>query len=148
MSEEETPKPIRGRPFAPGNPGRPAGSRNKATRMLEQKVADEANNLLGKLIELGLGGDVKSIQYCLDHLWTKPKGRPIEFQLPAINTAHDVLAAMAAISTAINEGNLTPQEADHLARLLQTHAKAIEINDLAGRLEALELQITKKGTVS
>jgi hypothetical protein len=33
---------ARGRPFQPGNPGRPAGSKNKVTHLIEQLADEEA----------------------------------------------------------------------------------------------------------
>jgi hypothetical protein len=49
---------TRGRPFAPGNPGRPKGSRNKATLAAEALLDGEAEALTRKAIELALAGDV------------------------------------------------------------------------------------------
>ena len=49
-------KTVRGRPFEPGNPGRPVGAKNKTTRLLEQLMADEAPNLIRKVIDGAKGG--------------------------------------------------------------------------------------------
>jgi hypothetical protein len=48
----------RGRPFKPGNPGRPPGARNKATQAIEQLAEGHAESLGEKVMELALGGDV------------------------------------------------------------------------------------------
>ena len=45
---------TRGRPFEPGNPGRPKGSRNKATLAAEALLDGEAEALTHKAIELRL----------------------------------------------------------------------------------------------
>jgi hypothetical protein len=45
----ELPKKPRGRPFAPGNPGKPRGSKNKTTRMLEQLLEGQAEQFVEKL---------------------------------------------------------------------------------------------------
>src|SRR6516225_5337941 len=39
---------VRGRPFQPGNPGRPPGSKNKTTRLVEQLVEGDAEKLSEK----------------------------------------------------------------------------------------------------
>ena len=36
---------VRGRPFQSGNPGRPTGSKNKTTRILEQLVEGEGETI-------------------------------------------------------------------------------------------------------
>jgi len=46
MTQNQTEKKIRGRPFQPGNPGRPVGSKNKTTRLLEQLVDNEGEKLI------------------------------------------------------------------------------------------------------
>ena len=48
----------RGRPFQPGNPGRPPGSKNKVTRALEQLAEGQAEQVFQKVIEQALAGDV------------------------------------------------------------------------------------------
>ena len=46
----------RGRPFKQGNPGRPPGSKNKTTQVLEQLAEGQAEQLLRKVIEQALAG--------------------------------------------------------------------------------------------
>jgi hypothetical protein len=143
MAEEETPKSIRGRPFAPGNPGRQSGSKNRVTRMVEEMLDCSAEPLIKKLVDLAQTGHVKCLQLCLDRIAPKRNGRPIEFHLPPITDAKDIVVSMAAITAAVNDGTLTPAEADHLARLIQSYAKTLDTHDLAIRLEALEAQMKK-----
>jgi hypothetical protein len=42
---------IRGRPFKPGNPGRPPGSKNKTTQIVEQLAEEQAEQLVQKVLE-------------------------------------------------------------------------------------------------
>src|SRR5262245_57684915 len=88
---EAAPKKIRGRPFQRGNPGRP--SKNRTTRALEELMAGQAEKLVQKKIELALAGNVKCLQWCLDRVMPRRAGRPLDFTLPAINDARDVVAA-------------------------------------------------------
>jgi hypothetical protein len=48
----ERPSKVRGRPFQSGNPGRPPGSKNKTTRLVEQLVEGDAEKLCRKMLEL------------------------------------------------------------------------------------------------
>ena len=136
-------KKIRGRPFQRGNPGRPRGSKNRMTRLLEELVAGEGEKLAQKAVELALAGNVKCLHFCLDRLMPRRTGRPLDFTLPAINEARDIAAAIAAITTAVNDGNLTAEEAGQLMQILNGYAKALETYDFATRIAALESQ-TKK----
>jgi hypothetical protein len=39
---------VRGRPFKPGNPGRPPGSKNKVTQIVEQLAEGQAEQIFKK----------------------------------------------------------------------------------------------------
>jgi hypothetical protein len=143
MPKEETPKKIRGRPFPPGNPGRPLGSKNRTTRLVEQLVDGEAEKVTRKFIALALAGDVRCIQMYPDRVLPKRNGRPVDFSLPAINDVRDVVTATAAIATGVNDGNLTAEEAGQLMHFLDGFAKILATHDLVTRLEALESQRKK-----
>jgi uncharacterized protein DUF5681 len=80
---EAASKKNRGRPFQRGNPGRPRGSKNRTTRLLEELVAGEGEKLAQKAVELALAGNVKCLQMCLDRLMPRRAGRPLDFTLPA-----------------------------------------------------------------
>src|SRR5262245_59940711 len=140
---EAAPKNIRGRPFQRGNPGRPHGSKNRTTRLLEELVAGQAEKLAQKTVELALGGNVKCLQMCLDRLMPRRTGRPVDFTLPAVNEARDIVAAMAAVTTAVNDGRLTAEEAAQLVHVLDGYAKALTIYDHDTRIAAIESQMKK-----
>ena len=141
--EEQTVKKVRGRPFQPGNPGRPVGEKNKTTRLLEQLVGNEAEKLVRKGIDRALGGDGRCLQLFLDRLLPRRNGRPVDFTLPAVTNMRDVVAAMAAITNAVNDGSLTAEEAGQLVKFLDGYTKVLGVHDHAARLEALELQMKK-----
>jgi hypothetical protein len=142
--EEQTVKKVRGRPFQPGNPGRPVGAKNKTTRLLEQLVGNEAEKLVRKGIDRALGGDGRCLQLFLDRLLPRRNGRPVDFTLPAVTNMRDVVAAMAAITNAVNDGSLTAEEAGQLVKFLDGYTKVLGVHDHAARLEALELQMKKR----
>ena len=143
-AEAETPKKIRGRPFRPGNPGRPPGSKNRTTRLVEELLAGEAEKMTRKFIDLALEGNVRCMQLCLDRLLPRRTGRPVDFSLPAVNDVHDIVTAMAAITTGVNNGSLTAEEAGQLVHVLEGYAKIFMTYDFATRLETLESQMKKR----
>ena len=137
-------KRVRGRPFQPGNPGRPRGSKNRTTQLVEQLLAGEAEKVARKFIDLALAGNVRCMQLCLDRLLPRRNGRPVDFSLPAVNDVHDVVTAMAAITTGVNNGSLTAEEAGQLVHVLEGYAKVFMTYDFATRLETLKSQMKKR----
>jgi hypothetical protein len=138
--------PVRGRPFKPGNPGRPPGSKNKTTRMLEELVEGEAEKLTRKHLELALAGDVRCLHYCLDRLHPQRRGRPLDLPLPKINGVNDIPSAMGAIAAGVNDGNLSAEEASQLVRLFESYANAFIVNDFAIPLQNVESQMKMMNT--
>jgi hypothetical protein len=129
---------VRGRPFEPGNPGRPPGSKNKTTQLLEQLAEGQAEQLVRKVIELAQSGDVACLRMILDRLWPARKGRLVNVELPPINTSQDIGRAIGSIWTAIGEGRVTPDEASDLSNVMDRSIRAIELHDIARRIAALE----------
>jgi hypothetical protein len=106
-------------------------------------MAGEGEKLTRKVVELALAGNVKCLQLCLDRLMPQRAGRAVDFTLPAVNDANDIVVAMAALTTAVNDGRLTAEEAGQLVHILNGYAKALEIYGFATRIAALESQIKK-----
>jgi hypothetical protein len=142
--EKEIPPKVRGRPFQHGNPGRPRGSKNRVTRLLEELLDDEASKLIRKVIDLALGGNAKCLQLCWNNILPRRNGRPVDFSLPAINGPHDVLTAMGEVATAVSNGRLTAEEAGQLVHFLDSYLEAFTTQDVVTRLETLESQWKNK----
>jgi hypothetical protein len=117
-----TTKKPRGRPFESGNPGRPRGTRNKITQLMERLAEDQAESILRKAVELAQGGDVTCLRMMLDRLYPARKGQP----------------SLAAIWTAVGDGRLTPEETSALSTVVDRSVKAIELHDITQRIAALE----------
>ena len=130
------------KPFRPGqsgNPnGRPKGSRNATTLALESLLDGQAQALTQKAIDLALSGDLAALRICLDRILPPRKDRPIGFVMPAIGTIADAPKAMAAITTAVAQGEITATEAAEVCRLVETYVRAVEASDLEKRLRAIE----------
>src|SRR4030095_7662499 len=89
---------TRGRPFQPGNSGRPKGARNKTTLAVEALLDGEAEALTRKAVEVALSGDVTALRLCLDRIVPARKDRPVMFTLPKLETAADAVKASAALA--------------------------------------------------
>src|SRR5690349_3136420 len=83
------------KPGNPGGPGRPAGSRNAATLLLDKLADEAAGDLLEKMIEAAKGGDMRAAELILSRVWPVRKGRPVSLDLPAIKSAGDVVTALS-----------------------------------------------------
>lgn len=130
--------PTRGKPFAPGNPGRPKGARHKVTLAVEALLEGEAEGLTRKAVDLALAGDVVALRICLDRIAPPAKDRPVNFSLPPIEAATDVPDALAAVMQAVADGDLTPSEAGAMAALVDRWRSAFELTEFERRLAALE----------
>jgi hypothetical protein len=126
-------------PGQSGNPtGRPPGSRNRSKLALETLLDGEAENLTRKAIELAKAGDMTALRLCMERIYPARKDTPVTFDMPKLETPADAIKAMAAIMSAVANGDLTPAEANELAKLVDTFTRAIEAHELEERLRRLE----------
>jgi hypothetical protein len=95
-----------------GNPvGRPRGARNRATLLVQNLLAEEAEAIGRKAVEMAKGGDLAAIRLCMARLAPARKDEPVAFELPPIEKAADGVAAAASIVAAVAGGELTPSQA-------------------------------------
>lgn len=138
MSSQNKP---RGRPFQPGNPGRPRGSKNKTTQILDLLAEGQAEQVMQKTIGLGMDGDVACLRMLMDRISPVRKGQPINFDLPPIKTLQDVLSVIPLLWTAIADGRLTPDEVSAMSLFAERSMAAIQLKDVEKRMEALEQKV-------
>ena len=78
------------------------------------------------------------MRLCVERIYPARKDTPVTFEMPKLETPADAIRAMAAIMSAVASGDLTPAEANELAKLVDTFTRAIEAHDLDKRLKRLE----------
>jgi hypothetical protein len=144
---ETSPAKQRGRPFAPGRSGNPAGkpkgATNHATRAVLALLDGEAERITRKAVALALEGDPTALRLCLERLAPPRRDSPVTFTLPPITSAADATEAMRAILAAVATGELTPTEAGAVAALVETFRKVAETADLESRIASLEARNTQ-----
>src|SRR5271166_6613580 len=130
MSNDISPKPpgrLRGRPFEKGRSGNPGGrrrdSRNKATLAAAALLAGESEALTRKAVELALAGDPTALRLCIERILPPCRERTVKFTLPPIENAADISAAMAAVTSALAGGTITPGEAATIAAVVDTFVR-------------------------
>jgi hypothetical protein len=122
-----------------GNPaGKPPGSRNRVLIALDKLAGDDAEAVLKAAIDRAKNGDMDAARLILSRVWPARKGRPLALDLPAINAANDLPAALAATVAAVAAGDLTTEEGQAIAGILETQRRAIETVELEARIAALE----------
>lgn len=127
----------------PGGPGRPRGSRNKATLWLEQKMF-EAKESAWTVVDTKIKDDSLPASKVVLNFF-KPRGSVIELDLPEIKCAADIAAAHGFIWHRVGAGEITTAEAHELIGLLEAHRRALETGELEARLEAVEEKQAKAG---
>lgn len=62
--------------------GRPPGSRNRTTLLMESLLEGQAEQLMQKTIELALAGEITALRLCLERIVPPRKERSIHLLLP------------------------------------------------------------------
>jgi hypothetical protein len=134
----------RGRPFAKGQSGNPAGkkpgTRHTVTRAVEVLLEGEAEALTRKAVSMALAGDTVALRLCLDRIAPPRREALVEIELPKITSPMDLPAVAARLVEATAKGEIAPGEAQSLATLLESYRKQSEFADIEVRLRALEDQ--------
>jgi hypothetical protein len=122
-----------------GNPaGRPRGARNQRTLALESIMEGESEVITRKVVEMAKGGSIAAIRLVMDRLAPVCRDRPVDFELPPLNTPTDAVAASAAIVAAVAAGELTPLEAAQLSKVVHAYVQAVELRDFEPRMGLCE----------
>jgi hypothetical protein len=121
----------RGR-FVPGQSGNPAGktpgTRNRATLLRAALDGEEGPAMARMVIDKALGGDVVAAKFCIARLEPVPRSRAVELDLlPEGTRARDIVAAYDATVRAMASGEITPDEAVQVSRVLDGRLRAIEV---------------------
>jgi hypothetical protein len=106
----------RGRPFPPGNPGRPPGSKNESTKIAAALRDGDREALLQKGLQLAKRGNERLLMFFLSRLL--PRDRLLSLDLPQIVSASDAQVALQSILGAVSNGVISPTEGAALAALL------------------------------
>lgn len=127
-----------GKPFQLGNPGKPRGTRHRATVAAETLMSGEADAIVRAVIEKAKTGDMTAAKIILDRIAPIRKGAPLEIDLPPAKTPNDLVRACEALIAAMTRGDASPDEAMTIAGVLGEQRRAIELTEIEQRLRAIE----------
>jgi Family of unknown function (DUF5681) len=114
------------RPGQSGNPaGRPRGSRNRRSIIVEKLLDDSAGELTTAAISRATGGDAAALRACMDRVAPRLRHRPVDFDLPPLVTLADTPSAINAIAQGLAQGELDREEAVALMRAVRDFTLAL-----------------------
>lgn len=134
---------VYGRPFQPGNPGKPKGARHKTTLIaeklaIERLMEDDAEGVTRRVIEAAKVGEMTAARLVLERIYPVRKGRPVHLDLPEIETVADLPVALSALLSAMGHGEITPEEAAVVANVIEAKRRTLETVELEQRIAVLE----------
>jgi hypothetical protein len=122
-----------------GNPaGRRRGSRNEKTIRIQEMLDEQAEKLIRKAFQLAEKGNLGALRLCLDRILPARKGGPLVCETPPIDKAADAVRAIASITSAATAGDLAPDDAAKLAKVISVYVSTLEARDFEDRLTRLE----------
>lgn len=134
------PKKKRGS-WKPGQSGNPAGRPPGVGEIgkLRAAIGERVPELLAAMMTRALEGDVGAARLLLERAIAPLKGieQAVTLQLPNDGT---LTTKAAAVLSAAAAGELAPGQAAQLIAALGTLAKISEVDELAARITALEVQ--------
>jgi hypothetical protein len=129
----------RGRPFAKGvsgNPkGRPPGSRNRSTLLVQAILEHGAEALGKKAVELALEGDKAMLQFCLSRVVPPCRDAAITVDLPALNSPARCREAAGKIIRSAANGEMTPSAAAIMIELIDAQRLSFDYTGVELHLE-------------
>lgn len=126
--------------FAQGNPGKPRGTRHRVTRAVEELLEGQSEAITQKAVDMALEGDSTALRLCLERIAPTRKDAPVNFDLPAIQSAEDASEAAQSVLQAVSQGEITPLEGATVMGLIEQFRRVLETTELERRITALETQ--------
>ena len=124
-----------------GNPkGKPRGVRHATTQISYALMEGNLEAVLATVIERAKSGDMTACRMIVDKVLPNTKDRPIALDLPSINDLRGVGRAQAEILQAVATGDITPNEGEKIASIIEARRRSIETIDLEARISRLETE--------
>lgn len=126
--------------FKKGQSGNPAGRPPKTgpgrdvelRRMLQAKAPE----LINQVLTMALAGDLAALKMALDRVL--PAIKPVDQAVTIPIPGEDLVAAGQSILAAMASGQLTPEQGQRLAGVLELQRRLVETVELEQRISALE----------
>ncbi len=98
----------------------------------------DAEDVVRAVLAAAKDGDMTAAKIILDRIAPVRKGAPVMFDLPELMTPADLPLSVTAVTKAVAEGTLTPDEGTSAVTMLEANRRAIETADHDRRITVLE----------
>jgi hypothetical protein len=106
--------------------------------LAEKLMQDDVPEVVRAVVTAARSGDMTAAKLVLDRIAPVRRGNPVALKIPPVNSPADLVSALANITDAVSRGELTPDEGQAVAAILEQHRRAIETVELEERLSRLE----------
>lgn len=124
---------TRGRPFqrgCSGNPsGKPRGTRNRATILLETITHGDLDAIIATIVDKAKAGDLVAAKLILDRVAPPPKSRTVSVELSPIGQwdgGDTALQSYRTIIEAVASSQISPAEGLELTSLIEAHRAVVK----------------------
>jgi hypothetical protein len=118
--------------------GRKHGSKNNVTVASSNLIEGESEALTRKLIELALDGNVSCLRHAIDRLHPVKRSAPIKLEgMPAVHDIESAAEASAFLLQKVSAGEVSPQDAEMISRLVDKFINATKWVDIEQELQRL-----------
>lgn len=124
--------------------GRPKGIKNKATRFVEALGPEFVEEVVKKLYDMAVAGNVLAAKSIMDKFVPPAKEYPIDFPLPRATTAEQAIMNISLIGEGVSQGRLLPSQAETLIKINQSVIAGIDAVVLEQRLAEIERRLNEK----
>jgi hypothetical protein len=122
-----------------GNPkGKPKGARHKTTQLAYAMMEGSLEAILDQVVAKAKAGDMLACRMIIDKIIPPQKDRTIAIELPPIASIDGVGRAQSEILQAVVDGDITPNEGERIAAIVDSRRRAIETVELEARITELE----------
>jgi hypothetical protein len=137
---------MSGRPFEPGNKmgkGRPPGSRNKKT-IFQEALEEHGVPIIKQCKVLALKGDHVALRLVVERLVAPCTAPGNRFRLGPVRTAADLVKALPTVMQEVARGRLSAQEAEAMARTMESHRRNLDGEEFYARLRVVEQRLAER----
>src|SRR5882672_12933229 len=115
--------------------GRPQGSRNKSAVIFDEIGYEGIDDIIRSVQQQANKGSLHAAAILLARTWPIPRNHslPVTVDLPPVERPGDIVKANAALIALVAAGELTPEEAGSVGRLLENQRRALETLELEQR---------------
>ena len=118
--------------------GRPKGMPNRMTARAREILEGHSDEIMLSVCREAIAGNMLAAKMLVERILPARRGSPINIALPPIVAAADAITAMRVVVESLAAGDLSPEEAEALASLVDAGRKTIETADHEARILELE----------